>query len=181
MGGVVSTSKRERRKREFARSEQMAAVEKFVLNSYASMNRMDSMSAILSSSRARNSFMLFVMSEKCDEALQLYSGVGKINGVKSSKMTASGLRDDIKVLFSLFLQEGCEKQVVISTTLYTEIETFLNNSSVENQEIARELLECIENEAIFIMARDQFQRFILSKYYKQWRATEASYALGEYP
>ena len=151
MGGVVSrSSKRERRKREFARSQQMADVEKFVLNSYAAMNRMDSMSAILSSSRARNSFKLFVMSEKCDEALQLYSGVGKINGIKSSKITAASLREDIKVLFSLFIKEGCERQVVISKTLYTEIETFLDDC-VDSQEMARELLECIENEATFVM------------------------------
>ena len=128
----------------------MADVEKFVLNSYAAMNRMDSMSAILSSSRARNSFKLFVMSEKCDEALQLYSGVGKINGIKSSKITAASLREDIKVLFSLFIKEGCERQVVISKTLYTEIETFLDDC-VDSQEMARELLECIENEATFVM------------------------------
>ena len=65
MGG--GTSRAQRRKREYDRSQQMADVERFVLNSYAAMNRMDSMNAILSSSRARAAFKLFVVSEKSDE------------------------------------------------------------------------------------------------------------------
>jgi PAS domain S-box-containing protein len=157
----------------------MADVERFVLNSYAAMNRMDSMGAILGSSRARNAFKLFVMSEKSDEALNLYLGVGKINAGKDLKPESLGA--DVANLFSLFIKEGCEMQVVVSTGVYKEVEAFLNvdKSAPTYTKMAKDILECIESEAIFVMARDQFQRFILSKYYKQWRATEASFALAQ--
>jgi hypothetical protein len=32
------------------------------------------------------------------------------------------------------------------------------------------------DECVFIMARDQFHRFILSKFYKSWRSAESSHA-----
>ena len=157
----------------------MADVERFVLNSYAAMNRMDSMTAILGSSRARNAFKLFVMSEKSDEALNLYLGVGKINAGRDLKPDTLG--SDVANLFSLFIKNGCDMQVVVSTNLYMEVESFLDvdNGTPNYIKMAKDILECIESEAIFVMARDQFQRFILSKYYKQWRATEASFALAQ--
>ena len=177
MGGGVSRS--ERRKREYARSGQMADVERFVLNSYAAMNRMDSMTAILSSSRPRNAFKLFVMSEKSDEALNLYFGVGKVSATKNQ--TPETLGADITNLFTLFIKQDCDMQVVVSANLYNEVEAFtaVDHTTPDYVKMAHDILECIESEAVFVMARDQFQRFILSKYYKQWRATEASFALAQ--
>ena len=76
MGG--GSSRGERREREYARHALLQDVERFVLNSYASMNRVDSMSVILSAERARRAFKLFVIFERADEVMNLYLGVGKI-------------------------------------------------------------------------------------------------------
>jgi PAS domain S-box-containing protein len=72
-------------------------------------------------------------------------------------------------------------QVVVSANLYSEVEAFttVDKATSDYVKMAHDILECIESEAVFVMARDQFQRFILSKYYKQWRATEASFALAQ--
>jgi len=159
----------------------MASVERFVLNSYAAMNRMDSMAAILSSSRSRSAFKQFVTAEKSDEAFNLYLGVGRINAL--DKAVVENVKSDIENLHSLFIKTGCDMQVVVTANCVTEVEKFMAIDATKNAagylDMASQILNIIRNEAIFVMARDQFQRFILSKYYKQWRATEASFALAQ--
>ena len=158
----------------------MADVERFVLNSYAAMNRMDSMAAILSSSRSRSAFKQFVTAEKSDEAFSLYLGVGRINALLDNAVPEN-IKSDVENLFSLFIQTGCDMQVVVTMNCYTEVEKFMavDKSADGYIDMASQILNIIKNEAVFVMARDQFQRFILSKYYKQWRATEASFALAQ--
>lgn len=177
MGG--GSSRGERREREYARHALLQDVERFVLNSYASMNRVDSMSVILSSDRARKAFKQFVIFERADEVMNLYLGVGKITQIVDP--TAESMASDIDNIFTLFIQNETAMQVFVSKGLYEELLIFIASDKSEKDylEKAKEILESIESETVFIMARDQFNRFILSKYYKQWRATESSHAIAQ--
>lgn len=177
MGGGSSRS--ERREREYARHALLQDVERFVLNSYASMNRVDSMSVILSSERARKAFKQFVIFERADEVMNLYLGVGKI--AQMSNPTVESMGSDIENIFTLFIENETVMQVFVSKGLYDELLTFINSNKDDEEYMIRalEILDSIESETVFIMARDQFNRFILSKYYKQWRATESSYAIAQ--
>jgi PAS domain S-box-containing protein len=177
MGG--GASKTERREREYARHALLQDVERFVLNSYASMNRVDSMSVILSSERARKAFKQFVIFERADEVMNLYLGVGKITSISDPDVSTLG--GDIDNLFTLFIENETAMQVFVSKGLYDELLIFIGSDKKDKDYMAKaqEILESIESETVFIMARDQFNRFILSKYYKQWRATEASHAIAQ--
>jgi PAS domain S-box-containing protein len=177
MGG--GSSRGERREREYARHALLQDVERFVLNSYASMNRVDSMSVILSSERARKAFKQFVIFERADEVMKLYLGVGKIEQMASP--TVEAMASDIDNIFTLFIENETAMQVFVSKGLYDELLAFISSdkTDVDYMAKARDILESIESETVFIMARDQFNRFILSKYYKQWRATESSHAIAQ--
>lgn len=177
MGG--GSSRGERREREYARHALLQDVERFVLNSYASMNRVDSMSVILSTERARRAFKLFVIFERADEVMNLYLGVGKIASMVDP--TPQCMASDINNLFTLFIENETAMQVFVSKGLYEELTNFIASDidDEDYQKKAKEILESIESETVFIMARDQFNRFILSKYYKQWRATESSHAIAQ--
>jgi PAS domain S-box-containing protein len=177
MGG--GSSRGERREREYARHGLLQDVERFVLNSYASMNRVESMSVILSTERARKAFKTFVIFERADEVMNLYLGVGKISQMVDP--TAESLGGDIDNIFTLFIENETAMQVFVSKVLYAELLIFiaLDKSAEDYMDKAREILSSIETETVFIMARDQFNRFILSKYYKQWRATESSHAIAQ--
>lgn len=177
MGG--GSSRGERREREYARHALLQDVERFVLNSYASMNRVDSMSVILSAERARRAFKLFVIFERADEVMNLYLGVGKI--VSMADPSPQCMASDISNLFTLFIETETAMQVFVSKGLYEELVNFIA-SDIDDKDYmkkAKELLDSIESETVFIMARDQFNRFIVSKYYKQWRATESSHAIAQ--
>jgi hypothetical protein len=47
--------------------------------------------------------------------------------------------------------------------------------------VMKDVVNRMQDEAVFIMAREQFSRFILSKYYKTWRSAESSYAIAQTP
>lgn len=177
MGG--GSSRAERREREYARHALLQDVERFVLNSYASMNRVDSMSVILATERARKAFKQFVIFERADEVMNLYLGVGKIALMVDP--TVEAMASDIDNIFTLFIENETAMQVFVSKGLYDELLGFIASDKTDKDymEKAREILESIESETVFIMARDQFNRFILSKYYKQWRATESSHAIAQ--
>ena len=177
MGG--GSSRAERREREYARHALLQDVERFVLNSYASMNRVDSMSVILATERARKAFKQFVIFERADEVMNLYLGVGKIALMVDP--TVEAMASDIDNIFTLFIENETAMQVFVSKGLYDELLSFIASDKTDKDymEKAREILESIESETVFIMARDQFNRFILSKYYKQWRATESSHAIAQ--
>ena len=106
-------------------------------------------------------------------------GVGKVTAMKLTDQ--QHICDDITNLFTLFIETNSSFHVVVSQNLYTEVEAFtkIDITVADYVTMAKDILEFIESEAVFVMARDQFQRFILSKYYKQWRATEASFALAQ--
>ena len=177
MGG--GSSRGERREREYARHALLQDVERFVLNSYASMNRVDSMSVILSAERARRAFKLFVIFERADEVMNLYLGVGKIASMADPSPQC--MASDINNLFTLFIENETAMQVFVSKGLYEELVNFIA-SDIDDKDYmkkGKELLDSIESETVFIMARDQFNRFIVSKYYKQWRATESSHAIAQ--
>ena len=177
MGG--GSSRGERREREYARHALLQDVERFVLNSYASMNRVDSMSVILSTDRARKAFKQFVIFERAEEVMNLYLGVGKITQMVNP--TIEAMASDIENIFTLFIQNETAMQVFVSKGLYDELLVFIASDKYGDyyMDKAREILGSIESETVFIMARDQFNRFILSKYYKQWRATESSHAIAQ--
>jgi PAS domain S-box-containing protein len=137
------------------------------------------MSVILSSERARKAFKQFVIFERADEVMNLYLGVGKITSISDPDVSTLG--GDIDNLFTLFIENETAMQVFVSKGLYDELLVFIGSDKKDEDYMAKaqEILESIESETVFIMARDQFNRFILSKYYKQWRATEASHAIAQ--
>ena len=76
------------------------------------MNRVDSMSVILATERARKAFKQFVIFERADEVMNLYLGVGKI--VQMVEPTVEAMASDIDNIFTLFIENETAMQVFVS-------------------------------------------------------------------
>lgn len=177
MGGGVS-KKAERRLKEQHRHRLMKAVERFVINVYATCPRMESMRLILSSEMAKNAFSHFVTSETADETFLMYD---KILFLKNSKPTPYVLSTEItKVINQYINPDLATTQVMVSLSLQNEFLALLeaDKDHPSYVDTIYALVDRALEEAIFLMARDQFHRFILSKYYKTWRAAESSHAIA---
>jgi PAS domain S-box-containing protein len=175
MGGGVS--KAERRKREQQRHKLKKNVERFVINVYATCPRMESMRLILSSEMAIRAFNNFVIAERAEENLNLYMAV---RDLKKQKLTTYNMSKEAEKIFKSYIQVDTQMQVMISTTLCQDYAKIIDADKDDSNYIPdlNALFERLLEEALFLMARDQFHRFILSKYYKTWRAAESSHAIA---
>lgn len=174
--GVSSDSKEARKQVESKRFQMIHQVEKFVINVYACCPRIESMKLILSSEMASKAFYSFVKSERADEVYQLYVDADALEA--SKKSNTYQLTTQFKKLMQLYINPDTSMQVMISNDLKVNLTAFLD-ADVDDSEYTNQLLsrcQRLKEESIFIMARDQFHRFIVSKYYKTWRSAESSHA-----
>lgn len=175
MGGGVS--KLERREKEQHRHRLLKNVERFVINVYATCPRVESMRYILSSEMACKAFGNFLASERAEEALKLHS---EIVSLKKIKQTPYQFMKAIEVLVATYIQPEVVMQVLVSKRLREDLLAVLT-ADRDDEDLLKNvdnLLDKTLEETIFIMARDQFHRFIVSKYYKTWRAAESSHAIA---
>lgn len=176
MGSGAST-RSERRQREVEKHRTLRSVERFVINVYATCPRVESMLLLLSSELAQKAFANFVKSERAEENFLLYSAAIKIN---EKKLNAYQLSKEVEHIIIEFLQPDTAMQVMVSKQLQDAAMAILNadKDSEEYTKNIAKLLNNIVDESVFLMARDQFNRFILSKYYKTWRSAESSHAMA---
>jgi PAS domain S-box-containing protein len=175
MGGRVSRA--EKRRRESHRHSLIRAVERFVINVYSTGPRLESMRLLLASEMASKSFSQFVISEDAEDMYLLYVTASLL---RSDKMTNYALSSSTEALIKDYILDDARKQVVVDIALVnqcTEVVDF-DKDSPNYIPAIKKLLADVSEEALFLLTRDHFQRFITSKYYKTWRAAEASHAIA---
>mmetsp|Transcript_16509 Transcript_16509/g.14883 ORF Transcript_16509/g.14883 Transcript_16509/m.14883 type:complete len:398 (+) Transcript_16509:85-1278(+) len=178
MGGGSSLSKAEKQEKEFKRYTHMKGIERFVINVYASFPRIDSMRIILTSDFARSSFQNFLASERAEEYYQLYSEVGRLI---HKPPNAYQLSKEVETIYDKFFKDKSELQVILNPQLNESILNIIaSGDSIADDYTAKVLsiLSVIKEETIQMMAREQFNRFLLSKQYKAWRSAESSHAVA---
>lgn len=157
----------------------MKSVEKFVINVYASCPRVEAMWLILSSDLGQRAFNTFVKAERAEEYFTLFKEITEIRMI--IKPSKNVLSQSLIKINKTYLENDAVMCIPLSYNLRLEI------ANVEGLNLEEplnfigyflDILERLQNETVFIMARDQFNRFILSKYYKQWRASESSHAVA---
>jgi PAS domain S-box-containing protein len=180
MGSSASVhvnNKHERQNMELHRSNLMRGVEKFVINVYASFPRNESMRIILSTDLAREAFQSFVKAERAEESYSLYWAVSELRSKLPSPLQLS---KEIDRIVTQYIRTETDMQVMISFGLQESCIAALSADPFEEgyTESIYQLCGELQEEAIMLMARDQFNRFLLSKQYKVWRATESSHAIA---
>lgn len=175
MGGGVSRA--ERREKEVKRHRLLKAVERFVINVYATCPRMESMRFILSSEMASRAFGHFVESERADENLHLYNDILEI---RKTKVTPYQLCKHVERIVQQYVGADTAMQVMVSEVLRNDFVEMARADRDDPHLVQKiwKLFDRLLDECIFLMARDQFHRFILSKYYKSWRAAESYHAIA---
>lgn len=184
MGGVASV-KRNMSEDEISGKEltnqrrfMMDMVENFILNVYASSPRIDAMWLILSSKLGQKAFSAYIKTETPTDYLDLFLDISDI-------LTSKELN------LEFFLRRFEKIQKKVETEFYTIIPELLRNEILSpDKEIYdtgddradriayMTLLDRLQYELVFIMAKDYFHGFLISKNYKNWRAAESSHAMA---
>lgn len=179
MGAAASTGKESRKKSETKRFLLIHQVEKFVINVYACCPRKESMNLVLSSDMASKAFLNFVKSERAEEIYGLYTEAIRLSECRKRNIKIYEMTKEFRRLVETYVNpETATTQVMISLSLRDMLIQAMEDDIDDVNYIDTMIFNCcrIIEETIFIMARDQFHRFILSKYYKSWRSAESSHA-----
>jgi PAS domain S-box-containing protein len=116
--------------------------------------------------------------------MNLYQDAEKIlRANKKKNMNVYAFSKEYEVLVGKYFRDDVATRVIVSRGLNDEILEYLeaDKDDAEYVNNGKEVIDRIMHEAIIIMAREQFNRFILSKFYKQWRSTESSHAIAQTP
>ena len=179
MGNGASVTKDDKRQLELQRQNLMRGVERFVINVYASFPRNESMRIILSSKLASEAFHGFVKAEHAEEYFNLYLDACRI---KATPFTTYQLSKEIDMIVSKYIKNESETEmhVMLSPMLQQDCLLALEFDRTDSTYSIRmnELCALLRDESILLMARDQFNRFLLSKFYKSWRTVESSHAIA---
>jgi len=184
MGGVASVKKNngedEISGKELTNQRRfmMDMVENFILNVYASSPRIDAMWLILSSKLGQKAFSSYIKTETPTDYLELFLDISDILASR-----------EINLEFFLRRFETTQKKV--ETEFYTIIPELLRNEILAPDKETYDtgddrtdrlaymtLLDRLQYELVFIMAKDYFHGFLISKNYKNWRAAESSHAMA---
>lgn len=169
------------------RRQMMDMVENFVVNVYASCPRIEAMWLILSSKLGQKAFEGFVKAEYSDEYLQLFILISQVLAAKvlrvedlsnhvervKAKLLSPIVSNGIPVLLRNEFFYGEE----ISVMSGGDDHPFDETAETEKSRLLT-LFERLQNEVVTIMARDYYNGFIVSKFYKNWRAAESSHAVA---
>eukprot|EP01038_Epipyxis_sp_PR26KG_P004473 gene4473-6324_t len=96
--------------------------------------------------------------------------------IRESEGTSASNRLNKNIIDPICLPNPSEVEVKRTENVISDYEK--NRIDIEIKNIVRNLYVKLQDELVYVMARDQFSRFVLSKYYKQWRATETSHAMA---
>lgn len=162
------------------RRQMIEMIERFVVNVYASCPRIEAMWLILSSKLGQKAFASFVKAETADEYLSLFLAISEVlaQHTVSYDSAIESLRTIKSQLFNTESDISMSIPDLLRNELLLEPEADAENTPDQLAKDIFRLLERLQNEVVFLMARDLFNRFILSKYYKTWRAAEASHAIA---
>jgi PAS domain S-box-containing protein len=175
MGAKVSRG--EKRRREAHRHSLLRAVERFVVNVYSSGPRVDAIRLMLTSEMASRAFSQFVVSEHAEDTYTLYTG---IITVRPDRMTNYAITSTVEGLIRAHIVDNAPKQVIVSAALFRQCVEILraDKDAASYMMDVKKLVWNLTEETLFLLARDHFSRFLTSKYYKNWRAAEASHAIA---
>ena len=189
MGSGASTGHSDRHTRTeavAARHALIRSIEKFTINVYATCPRFESVLMILSSKLGHTAFDTFLRAEHAEESLRLYQDAESIRKLIAesdrgkaplNKYTVSGM---FKKVYDKFIDDKGSSQVILAASV-RESCVGLNGADYQSDDYISKLttlLEKIQHECVFILARDLFFRFLQSKQYKSWRSQENSHAVA---
>lgn len=158
------------------RRRMMEQVERFVVNVYASCSRVEAMWLILSSKLGQKAFETFVRLEESDALLSIFLAN---SDVLSSELSWDAALAHVQLLQPQLTDPDSPVADLLPELFRNEfLEDFATMEGAGNPKLLIALLQRLQNELVLIMARDLFNRFIMSKHYKTWRAAEASHAIA---
>lgn len=161
---------------ERARYMDKKSIEQFVINVYATCPRIESMWLILSNIMGQRAFGNFVSSETADEYFNLFMRISTLNSTNNPSFYILKMR--MMTLVEEFFSENAQSKIAMSSFLEKVVED-IKTLDPEDTDFHVRMFVCMENvqnEMVYLMAKEQFNRFIVSKQYKQWRASESSHA-----
>lgn len=182
MGGGASTAAStttDKRDNIRERNKLVRDVEKFILCVYSSSSRVDSMWLLLWNNGGNTAFGHFVESERADEYYTLFNETNKVR--KIPKPTLFVLRKYVDSIIRDYIQPIGASHIKVSATLKKEVEDLMTDKlEAFNDPIGRiyDVIRNVQIEMVNLMARDQFIRFLFSKFCKNWRANERGKALA---
>lgn len=158
------------------RRRMMEQVERFVVNVYASCSRVEATWLILSSKLGQKAFETFVRLEESDALLSVFLAN---SDVLSSELSWDAALAHVQLLQPQLTDPDSPVADLLPELFRNEfLEDFATMEGAGNPKLLVALLQRLQNELVLIMARDLFNRFIMSKHYKTWRAAEASHAIA---
>lgn len=181
MGSGSSTaaalSREEKRENIRERSGQLRTVSTFMLSAYACCSRVEAVWLLLSSDSGLKHFTNFVASERATDYLDLFL---ELNSIKAmARPTVYNLQQQMLHIAEEYIAANSHSYIIISCGLKRDIEGIFSKE-IDNLPLpVAHILDTIEKlrgEMVALMARDQFSRFLSSKFYKNWRANERGFA-----
>lgn len=159
------------------RRRMVEQVERFVVNVYASCSRVEAMWLILSSKLGQKAFENFVRLEESDAVLGIFLATSDV--LSHPDITWDAALSHIQLLQPQLTDPDSPVADLLPILFRNEfLEDFSTMDGAGNPKLILALLQRLQNELVLIMARDLFNRFIMSKHYKTWRAAEASHAIA---
>ena len=157
----------------------MRAIEKFILTAYSGCSRTESMWLILKSKGGYAQFTNFVEAEHADEYLTLFDETNKVRQVK--KPTLFVLRKYVESIVQDYLRPESINYIIINSRLQADMMELLSDRIEQfNDPSGRvfDIIKLLQVEMVRLMAQDQLNRFLFSKFYKNWRANERGRAVA---
>lgn len=155
--------------------QNIAMIERFVSTVYTNCPSIESMWLILSNKLGQKAFQSFVKAENCEEYFATFLATSEV--LAKQDPSVEFWISHFETIKGLVLDAEGELVGIISPFLRNELSFGPQNEHgiVELAHI-KSLLERTQTELVQLMAKDLFNRFVSSKYYKNWRACEASHA-----
>ena len=187
MGNLPASESSRRQKqdtkaRAVERHNLLRCVERFAINVYATCPRIESMNLILTSDLAKNAFTTFVKLEYAEQNIELWQSIWDLKHSKSNKTISSyNMTRELERIIGRHIISGVEKYVNVKEELRIKLTNFKTLMDPDSESYLDEidiLFNEILRNTVAIMAKEQFNRFILSKQYKNWRAQNSSHALA---
>jgi PAS domain S-box-containing protein len=160
------------------RHQMMEQVETFVVNVYATCPRVEAMWLVLSSKLGQKAFQSFMRAKCNEDCLTLFITISEIL-ISREFSTAESLKIFLRIK---------DKLLNSTSDLSNQIPILLKNEFLIDPEkdpdfdpsptTLIKILERLQNELVFLLAKDHFTEFLNSKNYKNWRATESSHAVA---
>lgn len=153
----------------------MGMVERFVSTVYNSCPSIESMWLILTNKLGQKAFHQFCRSADAEDYFKVFRDLSEILSEKELSLE-SWIHHFDRVKDVVLDAEG-ELVGRISPFLRNELSFGPRNDDGKlDADHIKSLLERTQNDIVSLMARDLFNNFIASKYYKNWRACESCHA-----